>query len=94
MPLFKNRRRGEVGSVRYLGWEEQEPPEPDTGDHMVTSHDTRRHNRERSVTGPSGHQYRFRGEVGRPSQWLPVRSIEDLDAFRDADEFEVKVELS
>lgn len=103
MSLFgsDNRRRRkshrkQIGRVRYVGWEDWEKPEPqesEDGDNVFTSRDADpRPKRRKSISGPSGHQYKFRGLLGRASQWLPVYSIEDLDAFREADEYEVKRE--
>jgi hypothetical protein len=80
-----------LGSVRYLGWRDRDKPES-PGEHVVTSTDMRRNKRSHSVHGPSGHQYRFRGQLGSTSQWLPVRSHEDRRAFEEADNYEVRRE--
>ncbi|QZP38542.1 hypothetical protein [Halobaculum magnesiiphilum] len=84
----------DFGRVRYVRWAEQEKPPASSpnaeGDRVFTSRDSRRHKRSKAVTGPSGHQYRFRGALGQTSQWLPLKSIEDLDAFEAEPEYEVE----
>jgi hypothetical protein len=95
MGLFtSDRSQQDLGRVRYRGWEDKEPPEPtgpnEEGDRVFTSKDSRTNSRTYSAAGPSGHQYRFRGQLGGTSQWLPVRSRADLEAFEEADEYEVE----
>ena len=86
-----------IARVRYTGWEDRELPEAsssnDDGDNVFTSRDANpRPRRTKSITGPSGRRYKFRGYLGRSSQWLPVYDFEDLDAFHESDEYEVERE--
>lgn len=81
-----------IGKVRYVGWTDREPPSPDDdddgGNGMMTSRDSRTNHRKKRVTGVSGHSYKFRGQLGRTSQWLPIRSYDDLQAFDEHEEYE------
>lgn len=101
MGLFSSKSsesgRKQLGSVRYTGWEDRDLPEKsasnDEGDNVLTSRDANpRPQRGKAITGPSGHRYKFRGRLGKTWQWLPVYDREDLNAFRDADEYEAKRE--
>lgn len=101
MGLFSSKSsdssRQKVGRVRYTGWEDRDLPETssknDEGDNVLTSRDANpRPRRRKSVTGPSGHRYKFRGRIGKSSQWLPVYDFDDFDVFRESDEYEVERE--
>lgn len=86
------RAKETIARVRYTGWEDQdrEPSHSESSSHVLTSHDMRSIQKKKAVSGPSGHQYRFRGR--EKSQWLPIprRRREDMEAFQEAEDFEVE----
>ena len=73
-----------MARVRYLGWADREPNRK--GNRVVTAGGERL---KRSVTGPNGRHYVFRGRAGKKSNWHGVADRETVRAFEEHENFEV-----
>lgn len=87
-PRDNRPHRPKLGRVRY-SWEDKERNEPNHDAGMFTSLHAGRNRVKKSVVGPSGHKFTFRGYLGQTSQWLTIWSEDDLTYFERKDGFEV-----
>lgn len=93
MAIFERSPEEVVGTVRYKFPESQQSDE-ETDPSVFTSHNAGSSQRQNWVTGPSGHQYTFRGLPGEWSQRLEIKAenAEDYSYFGDPEKERFQVE--